>query len=417
MDGVEEGDTPELTSVSWDRFLSARRRGDVVQAQVHGRAVLCMLKRNVHDHQIYRLKLDELRRLVETLDIDVVGDIVQSRHRPYAKYYIGSGKVREVKRFVDRHGVNIVVFYNILRSSQKLNLIRALGCDVVDRYELTLEIFDKMASDNLSKLQIEAARLDKLAPYFKLEASLRYHNDRPFFRSMGEYAFHSQLRELTRRQARTRERIEGLVKESRQRIRKRRRLGYPMICIAGYYNAGKTSLFNALTGDSKPVSDSPFTTLSSKYQRRFVDTETTLLFIDTIGFVIDLDPRLFKSFELNLEDMRSADLVILLLEITDPLLTLRIKLAEGLSLLREIEIPRDRIFVVFNKMDLAPDLAKTIGEELGMERYGLPWTVVSAKEHANLDGLLDLLLEKISMLKKPLDHPGAGEKVEAVETR
>jgi len=373
-----------------------------------------MLKTNVHDHQVYHLKLDELRRLVETLDIEVVGDVVQTRHHPFAKYLFGSGKVKEVKRFVERHDCNIVIFYNILRSSQKLNLIRALGCDVVDRYEVTLEIFDKMASDNLSKLQIEAARLDKLAPFFKLEASLRYHNDRPFFRSMGEYAFHSQLRELTRRQARTREQIEGLVKESRQRISKRRRLGYPTICIAGYYNAGKTSLFNALTGDSKPVSDRPFTTLSSKYQRRFIDTETSLLFIDTIGFVIDVDPRLIKSFELNLEDMRSADLVILLLEVTDPLLTLRIKLAEGIRLLREIEVPREHIIVVFNKLDLAPGAAENLEKELGLDHYGLPWTMVSAKERTNLDGLLKLILDRLNSLK---DHPPQQrieEKVEAV---
>jgi len=231
---------------------------------------------------------------------------------------------------------------------------------------------------------------------------------------MGEYAFHSQLRELTRRQARTREQIEGLVKESRQRISKRRRLGYPTICIAGYYNAGKTSLFNALTGDSKPVSDRPFTTLSSKYQRRFIDTETSLLFIDTIGFVIDVDPRLIKSFELNLEDMRSADLVILLLEVTDPLLTLRIKLAEGIRLLREIEVPREHIVVVFNKLDLAPGAAENLEKELGLDHYGLPWTMVSAKERTNLDGLLKLILDRLNSLK---DHPPQQrieEKVEAV---
>ncbi len=385
-----------------------------MQSLVPGRAVLCMLKTNVHDHTVYRLKLDELKRLVETLGVEVVGDIVQSRHRPFSKYYFGSGKVKQILRYVKSHDIGLVVFYNILRSSQKLNLIRALGCDVVDRYELTLEIFDKMASDNLSKLQIEAARLDKLAPYFKLEASLRYHNDRPFFRSMGEYAFHSQLRELTRRQAKIREEIQALVKEKRQRIRKRRRLGFPTICIAGYYNAGKTSLFNALTGDSKPVSDSPFTTLSSKYQRRFVDHETTLLFIDTIGFVIDLDPRLIKSFELNLEDMRSADLVILLLEVSDPLLTLRIKLAEGVRLLREMEIPRERIIVVFNKLDLAPDLDRTIGRELGMEYYGLPWTIVSAKERTNLDNLIQLILARLKVRGGPPLQTKVEERVEVV---
>ena len=359
-----------------------------------------MLRTNPHDHSVHRIKLDELRRLVETLGIEVVREFIQTRHRPFARYHIGSGKVKELSRYVEKHEVDLAVFYNILRSSQKLNLIRALGCDVVDRYEVTLEIFDQMSSDNLSKLQIEAARLDKLAPYFKLEASIRYHNERAFFRSMGEYAFHSQLRELTRRQARIRERIGALKREKQQRIRKRRQLGYPTVCISGYYNAGKTSLFNALTGDMKPVSPKPFTTLSSKYQRRFIDTETTLLFIDTIGFVIDLDPSLIKSFELNLEDIRSADLVLLLLEITDPLLTLRLKLWEGVRLLTGIGVPRDRIIIVFNKADLAPDLAEIIGEKLSIEQLSLPWTVISAKERINLDWLLRIITERMRQLNE-----------------
>jgi GTP-binding protein HflX len=356
-----------------------------------------MLKTNVHDHTVYHLKLNELRTLIETMGIKVIGNVVQSRHRPFAKYHIGSGKVKEIAKKARRHNVNIIVFYNLLRSSQKLNLIQALGVDVVDRYEVTLEIFNRMASDTLSQLQIEAARLEKLAPYFKLEANLRFHNDRPFFRSMGEYAFHSQMRELTRRQAANKRNIEKLLKEKRERIRKRRRLGFPTICVAGYYNAGKTSLFNAITGDNKPVSDKPFTTLSSKYQRRFVDYETTLLFIDTIGFVIDLNPRLIKSFELNLEDLRSADMVILLLDATDALLILRIKIAEGIRLLSEMDIPREKILIVFNKIDLNP-AAVNLGKELNLERKGLPWTTVSAKERTNLNELLMTLKAQLIRL-------------------
>ncbi len=382
---------------------------------VKGRAVLCMLKTNVHDHVVYRLKLGELRSLVETLDIEVVGDLVQSRHRPFAKFYVGSGKVKDIRRFVRRHNINIVVFYNYLRSSQKLNLIRAIGVDVVDRYEVTLEIFDKMSSDSLSKLQIEAARLKKLTPYFKLEANLRYHNDRPFFRSMEEYAFHGQMRELTRKQARIRREIERLVKVNRQRIKNRDDLGYPSICIAGYYNAGKTSLFNAVTGDDKLVSDRPFTTLSSKYQKRYLDHETTLLFIDTIGFVIDVDPNLIKSFELNLEDMRNADLLILLLDISDPILTLRIKLAEGIRLLRQLGIPRERIIVVFNKVDLKPELSDEIGEELGMASLGLPWAVVSAKSRTNINELFNIIRVRLKQQEEPPSLFEPLEKVEPLE--
>jgi len=374
-----------------------------------------MLKTNVHDHTVFRLKLNELRTLVETMGIKVVGDIVQSRHRPFAKFLIGSGKVKEIQKQARRHNVNLIVFYNILRSSQKLNLIRAIGVDVVDRYEITLEIFDRMASDTLSQLQIEAARLQKLAPYFKLEANLRYHNDRPFFRSMGEYAFHSQMRELTRRQASNKREIQKLLNEKRQRISQRRRLGFPTICVAGYYNSGKTSLFNALTGDDKPVSDKPFTTLSSKYQRRFVDYETTLLFIDTIGFVIDLDPRLIKSFEINLEDLRSADMVIFLMDVTDPLLTMRIKLAEGIRLLRAMDIPRKKIIIVFNKIDLQPDAADNLGEELQLDRMGFPWTMVSAKERTNLNELLMFLKAQLTRLAEPPEVIQTEEELKAVE--
>jgi GTP-binding protein HflX len=374
-----------------------------------------MLKTNVHDHTIYRLKLNELRTLVETMGVEVVGEVIQTRYRAFAKFHIGSGKVKEIRKLANRRNVNLIVFYNLLRSSQKLNLIRAIGVDVVDRYEITLEIFDRNASDTLSQLQIEAARLQKLAPYFKLEANLRYHNDRPFFRSMGEYAFHSQMRELTRRQASIKREIQKLLIAKRERIRKRRRLGFPTVCVAGYYNAGKTSLFNALTGDDKLVSDRPFTTLSSKYQRRFVDYETTLLFIDTIGFVIDLDPRLIKSFELNLEDLRSADMVIFLMDATDPLLTLKIKVAEGIRLLREMDIPRKKILVVFNKIDLNPDAAEQLGEELNLDRMGIPWATVSAKERTNLNELLMILKAQLQKLAEPPEVIEPEEELKAVE--
>jgi GTP-binding protein HflX len=369
------------------------------------KAVLCMLKTNVHDHTIYRIKMNELRSLVEALNIEVVGEVIQSRYKSFSKFHIGSGKVKELRNKVERSQVDLVIFYNILKSSQKLNLLQALRCEVIDRYELTLEIFDRMASDQLSKLQIEAARQEKMAPFYKLQASINYRYDRPFFRSGGEYGFHSQLRELTRSQARIREEIDRLMEEKSQQIWNRRRLGYPLICIAGFYNAGKTSLFNALTGDNKLVSDRPFTTLTSKYQRRFIDHETSVLFIDTIGFVIDLDPRLIQSFKLNLLDIRSSDLVILLLEITDPPLTLQIKLNEGVRLLKEIGVPHERIIVVFNKLDKAPEKEHTIGDEVNINSLRLPWISVSAVDRINFQDLLNLVASRLKVLKtKPPEH-------------
>jgi GTP-binding protein HflX len=371
------------------------------------KAVLCMLKTNVHDHSVFRVKMDELKNLAESLGIKVVGELVQSRYRSFAKYHIGSGKVRELQRKKRKLNANIIIFYNILRSSQKLNLMKAINCEVIDRYELTLEIFDQMASDTLSKLQIQAARLEKQAPFYKLQASINYRHDRPFFRAGGEYAFHGRLRELTRNQSRISEEINRLMEEKKNRIWKRKNeLGYPIVCIAGFYNAGKTSLFNVITGEKKPVSDRPFTTLSSKYQRRFIDYETTVLFIDTIGFVLDLDPRLIQSFKLNLLDIRSSDIVILLLEITDPLLTLQLKLSEGLKLLREIGVDRNRIIIVFNKLDKAPEMESIIVDELKLDRYNTPWISISANKKTNIQNLLQLIGKRLKFLKTNLQDVG-----------
>jgi GTP-binding protein HflX len=362
-----------------------------------------MLKTNVHDHIVHNIKMNELRSLVESLGVEVVGELIQSRYRPFAKYHIGSGKVKELRRKKRRLEANLIIFYNILRSSQKLNLMMALDTEVIDRYELTLEIFDQMASDTLSKLQIQAARLEKQTPFFKLQASINYRHDRPFFRAGGEYAFHGKLRELTRNQSRINEEIEKLMEEKSQRIWKRKNeLGYPTVCIAGFYNAGKTRLFNTLTGDNKPVSDRPFTTLVSKYQRRFIDYQTTVIFIDTIGFMLDLDPRLIQSFKLNLLDIRSSDVVILLLDLTDPIITLKLKITEGIRLLKDIGVPRSKILIVFNKLDKAPELEQKLGEELNLEMYDIPWMCVSAEEKINLQRLLELISKRLQYLK---DNP------------
>ena len=364
------------------------------------KAILCMLKTNVHDHSVYRVKMDELSNLVKSLGIEVVGEVIQTRYRPFAKYHLGSGKVKELKKKIRKLDANLVIFYNILRSSQKLNLMQTTEVEVIDRYELALEIFDQMASDTLSKLQIQAARIEKMAPFYKLQASVNYRHDRPFFKAGGEYGFHGQLRELTRSQARINEDIDKLMEEKSQRIWKRKNeLGYPIVCIAGFYNAGKTSLFNTITGDNKLVSDRPFTTLSSKYQRRFIDYETTVIFIDTIGFMLDLDPRLIHSFKLNLLDIRSSDVVILLLDITDPALTLQLKINEGIRLLKELGVSRSRLIIVFNKLDENPELEKTVPKELSLQVYDIPWVSVSAQKRLNIQELLNVVAERVKYLK------------------
>jgi GTP-binding protein HflX len=112
--------------------------------------------------------------------------------------------------------------------------------------------------------------------------------------------------------------------------------------------------------------------------------------------------------------MRSADLVILLLDVTDPILNLRIKLAEGVRLLRQMEVPRERIVIVLNKIDTVPELARTLEEELSLERLDLPWMTISAKERTKLDELLSLITRRLTELKETPQQLESDQKVETV---
>ncbi|MEM2047396.1 MAG: GTPase, partial [Candidatus Jordarchaeales archaeon] len=300
-----------------------------------------MLKTNPHDHTLFKIYLDELERLSVSAGFHVVDRIIQTRIKPKTNFLIGSGKVKELKELVKAKNVDYVIFYNSLSSKQKLSLSIELECEVIDRYELTLMIFEKSAQDIVSKLQIEYAWLRKLAPLFKLEASIKYKGEHPFFRSMGEYAFHRKLNIIKRKEKAIKLSIEKLVWERRRQIDERKKHGIPTIVLAGMYNAGKTALFNAICGCNKPVSDSPFTTLSSKYQ--LTETESQkMFFVDTIGFVIDLDPMLIESFKLNLLDLKSADMVVLLVALDDPLEIIKLKFKEAIRILRNIGVEEKR---------------------------------------------------------------------------
>ncbi|MHA1332828.1 MAG: GTPase [Candidatus Odinarchaeia archaeon] len=361
-----------------------------------------MLKQNIHDHIIFKIKLSELRNLAEALGLEVVKTIVQTRIKPTSKYMIGAGKVNEIKNEINTNNINIVIFYNELTSKQKFNLSRVLKIPVIDRYDLTLEIFEKTASDKLSKIQIEAARLKKLFPYLKLEASVRYLREHPFFRSMGEYAFHNKVKSLRKRLTKLEAAITRLIIKKTQNIIKIKERG-TTVCISGYYNSGKTTLFNKLTDENKLVSNQPFSTLSSKYKKA-KNALKDILFVDTIGFVFDLNPGLIKSFQLSLLDIQAADVVLFLISAEQPLKHIIVKLKDGIKFLKSLEINFERILIVVNKIDLvSANKLKTILELVN--NFTLPVVPISAKFETNIDQLLLKIKDKLRILNLNKNKP------------
>jgi len=363
-----------------------------------------MLKTNPHDHTLFKIYLNELERLAVSAGFEVVDKIVQTRTKPKTNFLIGRGKVKELKELVKTLNVDYVIFYNSLSSRQKLFLSIELKCEVIDRYELTLMIFENSAQDNISKLQIEYAWLRKLTPFFKLEASIKYKGEHPFFRSMGEYAFYKKLNMVKRKEKTIRLSLEKLVWERLRQIDERKKLGIPTIVLAGMYNAGKTALFNAICGCNKPVSDSPFTTLSSKYQLSEIESQKTF-FVDTIGFVVDLDPMLIESFKLNILDLRSADIVILLVALDDPLEIIELKFKESIKILKNIGVEEKRIIIAMNKADLLNgEKRAALSLFLTSLLSGFEWCFVSAKEK-EYSSLLSLITKKLQELNRPQSPP------------
>lgn len=346
-----------------------------------------MLRQNVHDHVEWPFLLEEFSDLVTAAGFEVVESIVQTRTRSHGGHFFGRGKVEEIAARVKMKHVDVVAVYNVLTSMQKFNLQREWGIQVFDRYEVVLQVFNREARDRVSKLQLELAQLQKSYPFIKVVESERLLKERPARlggRGPGEYAYHSQLSQVRKRVAKVTSALEKYRWEHRNRMRKRYELGIPMVCLVGCYNAGKTSLFNALTGAEKEVSDRPFTTLASKWS---MAGNPELFFVDTIGFALNLDPELISAFQLNLDDIRGSDIVLLVVDSSDPIQLLKMKLQSSLAILNATGIEKKRILVTLNKVDLVDaKLLDSLAAIIEAD-YGRPTIAVSALAKQNLEEL------------------------------
>ncbi|MHA1783618.1 MAG: GTPase [Candidatus Helarchaeota archaeon] len=361
-----------------------------------------MLKTKIHDHFLWKLQLEEIKKLAKSIDYEIKDIVIQTRLHPNHTYVLGKGKIQELKEKIIELDVRNVIFWNNLTSKQTLNLIRTLShdkeIDVKDRYDLTLEIFERNASDKLSKLQIELARTRKELPLYKLQANVKYQRDKMGFHSRGEFAFHSKIKSYDKRIASLNKEISKYKETKLKNIENRRKKIFQSkyICLTGYYNAGKTTLFNKLTGSEKLVSDRPFTTLSSKYGKSI--KRKNLFFIDSIGFVLDLDPKLIKSFELNLLDMLNADKVLYIIDVSEKKELLFYKTQYGLNLLSQLGIDVfNKLTLIFNKIDKLEDYEaylENLIKEFPTFLKILPHVSISAKSGLNIKSIIDFLINK-----------------------
>jgi len=351
---------------------------------------------------------DELQQLARSMEYDVVDVRVQRRPIPDHTFYIGKGKVEELGPVVKVERIDMVLFNHDLKPNQLFNLEKKLGCTVFDRTRLILEIFADRAKAQEAKLQVELARLQYLVPYIKELVHRAKTGEHPGYMGGGEYQVDQYLKIIKKKIRDIRDRLDGIVVERESKRRHRREGGFFLVSIAGYTNAGKSSLL-AMVTDAKPIIEKRyFSTLypSTKRGKKGVPGNQMLLFTDTVGFISGLPPAVIESFRSTVEEIYLSDLVLFVVDMTDVEDEIVHKIRTGLSYIRDGG-GTSGILYVFNKIDGVQGTAGDGGAPALMERVIIKLQAegVDLSDHVLVscttkEGIEDMLLLIITTLAK-----------------
>lgn len=325
-----------------------------------------------------------MRSLAEAAGYEIVGSLEQATH-PHSRYRIGKGKAKELAKMASELGAEKIIFGEELKVTQIYNLAKITGLEVIDRFQLILEIFHKRASTKEAKLQIELARWRYELAHAKEKVRLARISEQPGFLGLGKYEV-DVYHEAVRRQVSSIQEKLRQVRRTRELHRQRRkRLGFPSISLAGYTNSGKSTLFQALTGENVLIDQGVFTTLSTTTRMMDLFGEPVLL-TDTVGFIDRLPITLVEAFRSTLEETIFADLILLVVDASEPSDEIERKLRCCLDTLREIGALGMPVLTVFNKIDLLSE------EELelklrDLKKYSSNLIPISALHKVNLDAL------------------------------
>ncbi|MCO8267353.1 GTPase HflX [Haloferax sp. AB510] len=321
--------------------------------------------------------LTEISDLARAAGYEVVGQLTQTREED-AAFHFGEGKVGELASLVAREDAAAVVFDNRLGPYQTYNIAQKLPDDVevIDRFTLILEIFGQRANTRKAQLQVELAELRYELPRAEAKASLAKRDERPGFMGLGEYD-ESREQDIKAQISRIKNELDAIADKEETRREQRRESGFDLVALAGYTNAGKSTLMQRLAADLEvgqnddlhpdldPTAESQdklFTTLGTTTRRAETGKRDVLL-TDTVGFVSDLPHWLVESFKSTLDSVYRADLVLLVVDASEPIEEMREKLVTSHDTLYERnEAP---IVTVFNKVD------KVAAEELEEKRAAL----------------------------------------------
>jgi GTP-binding protein HflX len=304
-----------------------------------------------------KTQLEETGQLISTFGGNVKKTLIQRLDHPHPKYYIGKGKLEELKDWCDAENIDVVVINALVKSSQLFRIEKELWqvspvIMVWDRIDLILNIFDQHASTIESKLQIKLARSTHMGPriYGLGKTELSRQGGGVGTRGKGETNIEFEKRKIKVDQQKIKKELKKVLKQKHNRLKKRNALGIGPVALVGYTSAGKTTLFNSLTGKEKEMNKGLFTTLDTVVGKlKSPNFEHPILVSDTIGFISNLPPVLIDSFKSTLFESLEAKLLLHVVDANDPNVLDKIIVVE--EILESLKAKRPMILVL-NKADL-----------------------------------------------------------------
>lgn len=298
----------------------------------------------------------ELRELLTTAGGETVLMAMQNRHTPDPRTFIGEGKVQELKELIPANEIDLVIFDNELSPSQGRALEEELNCRVIDRNGLILDIFADRANTAEGKLQVELAQYQYLLPrltgmWTHLVRQTASGGSSPIgTRGPGETQLETDRRHIRRKIQKLEKEIDDLQRVRATQRSKREKSEVPLVCIVGYTNAGKSTMLNALTGAGVHANDRLFDTLDPTTRVLHTEQLGDILISDTVGFIRKLPHHLVDAFRSTLEELTYADVLVHVVDASDPQWRLQAEVVEELS--RQLGAEKTPRLLVFNKVDL-----------------------------------------------------------------
>ena len=336
----------------------------------------------------FAVSMSELASLAKTAGALVVDEFTQKKERLDGKYVVGIGKLEDIKLMIESDDIDTVIFNDKLTPRQNVNLESFLGIKVIDRMQLILDIFALRARSHVGMLQVELAQLKYLLPRLSGSKGLALSRQAGGIgaRGAGESQLETDRRHIRHRLSIIESQLKKAEKVQENSRQKRQDASVIKIGLIGYTNAGKSSIFNALTQKIQYEKDELFATLDATTKEFSLKDEFMVTLTDTVGFIQDLPTELVQAFKSTLSESQNVDLLLHVIDASDPAHTIHEDVVSGI--MKELGMSDIPVLAVYNKLDLAENFAPTV----------LPNIQISIKNETGISVLRQAIIDKIKTL-------------------